>query len=101
MSIGWATFLMLNIGWAIPFPLFCDTIDVGGDGVPSKQNTKKIEEWKRNNVTRIHLELRNDSGLPERIQQAVDAGLAKSRQAYILDAVRDRLDADGIPKPEE
>lgn len=67
----------------------------------SKQNTKKIEEWKRNNVTRIHLELRNDSGIPERIQQAVDAGLARSRQAYIIDAVKERLDRDGIPESEQ
>jgi hypothetical protein len=67
----------------------------------SKQNTKKITEWKAANITRINLEVKKDSGVIERLQSAVDAGLAKSRQAYILEAVKARLDADGIPAVEE
>ena len=67
----------------------------------AKQNIKKIEEWKRSNVTRIHLEVRNDTGIAQRIQQAVDAGLSKSRQSYIIEAVKARLDADDIPAVED
>ena len=69
----------------------------------AKQNIAKINEWKAAKVTRINLELRNDSGLVQRIQEAVTQGKAKSRQAYIIEAVRAALERDGIPeyRPEE
>ena len=64
----------------------------------AKQNIKKINEWKAAKITRINLEFRNDSGLIERIQEAVMMGKAKSRQAYIIEAVRAALERDGIPE---
>ena len=67
----------------------------------AKQNIQKINEWKAAKVTRINLEFRNDSGLIERIQEAVTMGKAKSRQAYIIEAVRAALERDGIPEVEQ
>ncbi|MCR4621717.1 MAG: hypothetical protein K5663_06505 [Clostridiales bacterium] len=67
----------------------------------AKQNIQKINEWKAANVTRINLEFRNDTHIAERISKAVEMGKAKSRQAYILDAIKKALDADGIPTLED
>ena len=66
-----------------------------------KQNIQKINEWKAAKVTRINLEFRNDTHIVERINKAVEMGKAKSRQAYILDAVKKALEADGIPTLED
>lgn len=62
----------------------------------AKQDYEKIRKWKSENVTRLYLEVRNNSGLIDRMQAAVDAGKAKSRQAYILKAIASELDRDGI-----
>ena len=64
----------------------------------TKQNIARINQWKVENVSRINLEFRKDSGILERIQVAVDAGKAKSRQSYIIAAVCAALDRDGIPE---
>ena len=63
----------------------------------AKQDVKKINAWKAANITRLNIEVRKDSGILERIQMAVDSGKAKSRQAYIVEAVKDALNRDGIP----
>lgn len=63
----------------------------------AKQNIQKINEWKAAKITRINLELRNDTGIVQALQSAVDTGRAKSRQAYIIEAVRSALERDGIP----
>lgn len=62
----------------------------------AKANIEKINQWKAANITRINLEVRNDTGIMEAIQSAVSAGCAKSRQAYILNAVREALRRDGF-----
>ena len=67
----------------------------------SKQNTKAIAKWQEDNTDLIRIRTRKAERIPERIQQAVDAGLARSRQAYIIDAVKERLDRDGIPESEQ
>ncbi|MBR1820560.1 MAG: hypothetical protein IJ769_02945 [Clostridia bacterium] len=67
----------------------------------SKQSSKASSKWQANNVDRIVVKPRKRERLAERIQIAVDRGLAKSRQAYILNAVMARLEADGIPKVEQ
>lgn len=67
----------------------------------AKQDAKKINAWKAANITRLNIEVRKDSGILERIQAAVDAGVAKSRQAYIVEAIRAALDRDGIPEVEQ
>lgn len=63
-----------------------------------KQNTKAIDAWQTEHVERIMIKPRKEEHLSERIQMAIDMGCGKSRQAYILDAVRKALEADGIPE---
>lgn len=69
--------------------------------MPSKQNTQAIDAWNRENTDLIRVRARKEEHMNERIQIAIDRGITKSRQAYILDAVRKALDADGIPKIED
>lgn len=69
--------------------------------MPSKQNTQAIDAWNRENTDLIRIRARKDEHLNERIQIAIDRGITKSRQAYILDAVRKALEADDIPMIED
>ena len=69
--------------------------------MPSKQNTQAIDAWNRENTDLIRIRARKEERLNERIQLAIDRGIAKSRQAYILDAVRKALEEDGIPMIED
>lgn len=62
-----------------------------------KQNYAKINEWKHAKTDRIQILPRKDLRMPERLQMAVDKTGANSRQAYIIDAINRKLDADGIP----
>lgn len=64
----------------------------------AKQNYAAINKWKSENADRIQILPRKDEHIPERIQMAIDAGHAKSRQAYILKAINDALERDGIPR---
>lgn len=63
----------------------------------SKQDTKAIDAWQAQHVERIVIKPNKDEHLTERIQKAIDKGCAKSRQAYILNAIRKALAEDGIP----
>ena len=69
--------------------------------MPSRQNVKAIDAWQMENVERIVIKPNKKERLSERIQIAIDRGVAKSRQAYILEAVRKALEADGIPPMED
>lgn len=69
--------------------------------MPSKQNLKAINEWQQEHLERIVIKPNKKEHISERIQQAIDQGYAKSRQAFILDAVRKALDELGIPNAEE
>jgi len=69
--------------------------------VAGKQNIKAIDAWQAENVERIVIKPNKCERFSERIQIAIDRGIAKSRQAYILDAVRKALEEDGIPMIEE
>ncbi len=72
--------------------------------MPKKQDTKAIAAWAKENTDLIQFRARKHEHLPERVQQAVDQGYAKSRQAYMLEAIRRALESDGIPgmnEPEE
>lgn len=69
--------------------------------MPRKQNTKAIDEWQNEHIERILIKPRKEEHISERIQLAIEKGLARSRQAYILEAIRKALEADGIPKIEE
>ena len=55
-----------------------------------------VEKWQAENVERIVIKPNKKEHISERIQIAVDKGLAKSRQAYILAAVKRALEEDGI-----
>ena len=64
----------------------------------SKQNFRAIDDWQRENVERIVIKPNRKQHVSDRIQIAIDRGLAKSRQAYILSAVQKALEEDGIPE---
>ena len=65
-----------------------------------KQNNQAIIAWQKENTELIRIHVRKNEQLSERIAQAVEAGKDNSRQSYILNAVRARLEADGFPKPD-
>ena len=67
----------------------------------SKQNTKAIDAWQAENIERILIKPRKSEHISDRIQIAIDRGITKSRQAYILDAIRKALEADDIPMIED
>ena len=64
----------------------------------SKQNFRAIDDWQRENVERIVIKPNRKQHVSDRIQIAIDQGLAKSRQAYILSAIQKALEEDGIPE---
>ena len=66
-----------------------------------KQDTKAIDAWQSENVERIVIKPRKADHISERVQIAIERGITKSHQAYILDAVKKALDADGIPSLED
>ncbi len=67
----------------------------------SKQNLKAIDAWQAENIERIVIKPNKKEHISDRIQIAIDRGITKSRQAYILDAVRKALDEDNIPMIED
>ena len=64
----------------------------------SKQNIKAIDDWKKEHTDLIRIRPRKEERLIERLQMAVEHGCAKSRQAYILNAIYKALEEDGIPE---
>ena len=66
----------------------------------AKQNYALQNAWKRENTDRIQITPRKQLHLPERIAAAVEAGRAGSRQEYIIGAICERLERDGIPEGE-
>ena len=67
----------------------------------SKQNLKAIDAWQAENIERIVIKPNKKEHISDRIQIAIDHGITKSRQAYILDAVRKALEEDNIPMIED
>lgn len=67
----------------------------------SKQNLKAIDAWQAENIERIVIKPNKKEHISDRIQIAIDRGIIKSRQAYILDAVRKALEEDNIPMIED
>lgn len=65
-----------------------------------KQNSQSIIAWQKENTELIRIHARKDERLSERIAHAVEDGRDKSRQSYILNAVRARLEAEGYPAPD-
>ena len=66
--------------------------------MPKKQDTKAIAAWAKENTDLIQFRARKHEHLPERVQEAVDQGFAKSRQAYMLEAIRKALAENGVPE---
>lgn len=46
--------------------------------MPSKQNTKAIDVWNKANTDMIRVRARKEEHLNERIQLAIDRGIAKA-----------------------
>lgn len=93
---------MLNLGAPIELKVYLDKMNVRRCiDMPSKQNLKAIDAWQTENVERIVIKPNKKEHFSDRIQIAIDRGIAKSRQAYILDAVRKALDEDDIPMIED
>ncbi len=66
-----------------------------------KQDAGKIRAWKIKEIDRITIEPRKLLQIPARIAAAVEAGRAASRQDYIIRAITEALDRDGIPEAEQ
>lgn len=60
------------------------------------QNYANIKRWQLENTDRIEIKPRKDLRIPDRIQHAIDAGRAASRQDYIINAVLAALERDGF-----
>lgn len=57
--------------------------------MPTKQ-----DEWKAKNTLWVSIRIQNSSGIPHALEQAlVDSG--KTRNSYIIDAIREKLQRDG------
>lgn len=59
-----------------------------------KQDIKKIDEWQAANVERIVIKPRKEDRISERIQTLIDSEKCKSKQAYIIDAIKTKLMQD-------
>ena len=61
-----------------------------------EESLQYIDSWTKENTDRIVIKSRKSDDLPGRIQKAIDAGVSSSRQAFIIEAVRDRLEKEGF-----
>ena len=64
-----------------------------------KRKQKYDDDYQRRALDTILFRVQKKVHLPDRIDAAVADGKARSRQAYIISAVEDRLTADGYPQP--
>ena len=63
----------------------------------TKKQIDKIAEYQKANNEQILIKPRREDRISERIQVLVEQGRATSKQAYIIQAVKNQLDADGVP----
>lgn len=63
----------------------------------AKANIEAIAKWQKEKTDFIRFRVRKENQIPDRVQQAVDAGKAKSRQDYYIKAIMEKLERDGIP----
>lgn len=66
------------------------------DGKQGKKSTATKNRWNTAHYDQIKLTAKKGERIPELLSVAIDRGIAPSRQAYIIDAIKQRLDADGI-----
>ena len=55
-----------------------------------------IKKWNGENTDRLEIKPRKELAFPTRIDAAIAAGLANSRQDYIINATLQRLERDGF-----
>lgn len=58
------------------------------------KKTQYNDAWKKENTDFIRIFPRKDKNIPARIEAQVNRGKAKSRQDYILKAIRESLEQD-------
>lgn len=63
-----------------------------------KQNVKRIDEWQAQNVERLVIKPRLEDNISTRIDALIEKGIAKSRQSYIIDAIKAQLQKDEKPE---
>lgn len=66
----------------------------------AKQNIEAIAKWQKEKTDFIRFRVRKENQIPDRVQMAVDAGKAKSRQDYYIRAIMEKLEHDGFPVTE-
>lgn len=55
---------------------------------------KSQSDWQKKNTTMIGLRIQNSTGIPDALEYAlIDSG--KTKNAYIIDAIREKLIRDG------
>lgn len=63
-----------------------------------EQKRKKMDydaKWVKNNLEQILIKPNKADKITERVNTAVSNGLASCKQAYIIDAIKDKLSKDG------
>ena len=63
----------------------------------SKEQIEKIAQYQKANNEQILIKPRKEDRISERIQILIEAKKASSKQAYIIQAVKNQLEADGLP----
>ena len=67
----------------------------------SKKQMDKIAEYQKANNEQILIKQRREDRISERIQVLIDAKKTTSKQAYIIQAVKNQLERDGVPNAED
>ena len=63
----------------------------------SKKQIEKMAIYQKEHVEQILIKPRKDDRISERIQFLIEQNRTKSKQAYIIEAVKKQLEADGVP----
>ena len=63
----------------------------------TKKQIEKISEYQKANNEQILIKPRKEDRISERIQFLISHGKTTSKQAYIIQAVKNQLEADGVP----
>ena len=74
--------------------------DINGevDYMPaSKKQIDQISAYQKANNEQILIKPRKEDRISERIQVLIEQGKTTSKQAYIIQAVKKQLEADGLP----
>lgn len=61
--------------------------------MPTKQ-----DEWKAQNTMWVSVRIQNSSGIPAALTEALTAS-GKTKNAYIIEAIREKLERDGYLSP--